>query len=376
MNAKEILSRDGFKIEKDTNNNRYVLKITKINPAIHSGILTIKAKNTVGITQKQVILNIVGKLKFYRKKITSFNWNCLLKLKDPPKVLVHPKNVFMNEGKYAEFSCKFIANPLASSVTWFRNEKEEIIENDQFLVISILGLAESESILRIMKPTATDNGSSYLVRVKNEYGEAASTKGILNITSGAVFVVEPHDKSVLKEKEARIECIIKGNPRPTITWYFNDTQISEQRKEYRFEVDKGKDKYTLVVPKVLPAQCGTYKVKAVNEYASTEKTAKLTITELPKILTELEPITINENDPVKFSLKVSGTDRPPYKWYKDDIEVKLDDGTQVTEKDDEITLSIKSCSSKMTGNYSLKFKSDFGEVESAKCLLNINSNEF
>jgi hypothetical protein len=68
LNAKEILSRDGFKIERDTNNNRYVLKIAKINPSIHSGILTIKAKNTVGITQKQVILNIVGKLKFNSKR--------------------------------------------------------------------------------------------------------------------------------------------------------------------------------------------------------------------------------------------------------------------------------------------------------------------
>ena len=46
------------------------------------------------------------------------------------------ENVFINKGQFAEFSCKFVSNPLAENVTWFKNEFEEIEENDKYLVIS------------------------------------------------------------------------------------------------------------------------------------------------------------------------------------------------------------------------------------------------
>lgn len=217
FNAKEILSRDGYKLEKDVANNRYVLNIAKVIPGTHIGTVTVRVKNAVGTTQKQVYLNTV----------------------EAPKILTKLANVFLKEGKYAEFSCKFTCNPLASSITWYRNDKEEVIENDDNLVISMLGGAESETILRLMKPTANDNGANYMVRIKNDLGEAASSKGFLNISSGPVFMSEPFDRSVLKEKEAKFETIIKGNPRPNVTWYFGDKELLNKDT---FDVDKGEDK--------------------------------------------------------------------------------------------------------------------------------------
>lgn len=218
FNAKEVSTRDGFKTEKDVNNNKYALNIAKITPGTHNGIITIRVKNAVGTIQRQIYLNVV----------------------DAPKILTKLANIFLNEGKYAEFSCKFTCNPLASSVTWYRNDKEEVIENEENLVISMLGGAESETILRIMKPSAKDNGSSYHVKVKNDLGEASSNKGFLNISSGPVFLSEPFDRNALKEKEAKFECIIKGNPRPTVTWFFGDKELAN-RENVRIDVEKSKE---------------------------------------------------------------------------------------------------------------------------------------
>jgi hypothetical protein len=61
INAREVNQRDGFKAvnPKEPNCNKYVMNITKINPAF-TGILTIKASNEFGQAQRQIFLNIHG----------------------------------------------------------------------------------------------------------------------------------------------------------------------------------------------------------------------------------------------------------------------------------------------------------------------------
>jgi hypothetical protein len=281
-------------------------------------------------------------------------------------------NVSVQAGKFAQFSCRFLCNPLASSVIWYKNEREEIIENDQNIVISILGTAESETILRITKPDLKDNGANFSVRIKNDLGEVTSSKGFLNITTPPMFLAEPTDRCCLKEREARFECIVKGNPRPNVSWFFEESEITNKENS-RLEIDKLKDKYSLTIPRVLLSSVGSYRVRAVNEYGSIEKTIKLTISELPKIISELENLQINEKETASFSLKVSGLDRPPFKWYKDEKAINPSENFEIIEQNDIITLNIKSCETKNAGNYYLKFKNDFGEVESNKAQLVINS---
>ena len=47
---------------------------------------------------------------------------------DIPKILSKIENVSINEGQDAEFICKFISFPLASNITWLRNENEELFK--------------------------------------------------------------------------------------------------------------------------------------------------------------------------------------------------------------------------------------------------------
>ncbi len=65
INGKEVSNKDGVQIEKDVNNNRYCLIIPKVNPSIHAGTVTIKASNSIGSAQHDILLNVYGTNKLY-----------------------------------------------------------------------------------------------------------------------------------------------------------------------------------------------------------------------------------------------------------------------------------------------------------------------
>lgn len=56
--------KDGVQIEKDVANNKYSLTIPKANPAVHSGVVTVKASNTIGTAQHDINLSILGNYLF------------------------------------------------------------------------------------------------------------------------------------------------------------------------------------------------------------------------------------------------------------------------------------------------------------------------
>ncbi len=67
INGKELTAKDGVQVEKDVANNKFSLTIPKINSNVHAGTVTIKATNSLGSAQHDIILNVDGnKLIFLR----------------------------------------------------------------------------------------------------------------------------------------------------------------------------------------------------------------------------------------------------------------------------------------------------------------------
>lgn len=280
------------------------------------------------------------------------------------------ENISINEGQDVEFICRFISFPLANNIMWFKNESEELLDNEKYKIVS----SDELTALKIINPISNENGSTYLVKIRNDFGEVTSNKAILNISSGPVFITEPVDQNILREKEAKFECIVKSNPKPNIIWIFNEKELTV-KDGVKIEKDLAKDKYTLVIPKVTNSNVGTFIARASNEYGTVEKSCKLNVQELPKILNKLENNVVNENEPVKFSIKISGKPKPSYKWFKDDVEIILNETIEITEnEEDEIIFSIKSCNfQENSGTYSVKIMNEFGEALSNKATLTINS---
>lgn len=222
---------------------------------------------------------------------------------------------------------------------------------------------------------SSDNGSIFTAKITNDFGDVTSNKASLLVNSGPYFVSEPQDQKVLKDKEAKFECIIKSNPKPNIAWFLNDKELTT-KDGARIEKDASKDKYTLVIPKVSPIHIGKITVKATNEYGTIEKTCELDSMDTPKLTNKLDNITVNEGEEAKFTVKISGKPKPSVKWFKDDVEIEPNDSVKVIEiEENEVTLLIKSCKSpENSGNYWAKIYNDFGEITSNKATLTINSN--
>lgn len=283
------------------------------------------------------------------------------------------ENVNINEGQDAEFICKFISNPAPTKITWFKNETEELVQSENIIITNAI----DSSTLKLVNCKSTDTGSVYLVKIANQLGEVVSNKASLNVSCGPVFVSEPTDQNVLKDKEAKFECVVKSNPKPNVIWLFNGKEFTN-RDGVRIEKDVGKDKYTLVIPKVTPAHIGTITAKASNEFGAVEKNCQLDVLDSPRILNKLENLTVNEGEQAKFIVKFSGKPKPTVKWFKDEVEIVIDESIELNESaEDEITFIIKICkSAENLGTYYAKASNEFGEVVSNKATLTINSKKY
>ena len=288
---------------------------------------------------------------------------------DIPKLTTKIENVSINEGQDAIFTCKFVSFPVENKICWLKNDTNEIINNDENQISK-----ENDTIfLKLINPKYNENGSTYLVKISNELGEISSNKAVLNINSGPVFITDPLDQNVLKDKEARFECIVKSNPKPNVIWILNDKELTA-KDGVKIEKDIAKDKYTLIIPKVLATHIGKYTVKALNEFGSAEKLCNLFVSEIPKIINKLENLSVNENEQAKFIIKITGKPKPTSKWYKDDTEIIIDESNEIIENDDEIIFVIKNCNNQLnSGVYSVKVSNEFGEALSNKATLTINS---
>lgn len=351
INGKELTAKDGVQIEKDVNNNKYVLTIPKANPAVHAGVVTIKATNSIGTVQHELNLNIF----------------------DAPKLSTKLENASVNEGQDAEFVAKFISNPAPSKIIWLKNETEEVVASETISIAS----TEDTVTLKLIGCKSTDSGSVYQVKIINQLGEVISNKATLNVSCGPVFVVDPADQKVLKDKEAKFECVVKSNPKPNVIWLLNGKELTN-RDGVRVEKDAAKDKYTLVLPKVTQAQIGTITAKATNEFGSAEKSCQLDVLDSPKLNSKLENVTVNEGETARFVLKISGKPRPTVKWFKDDVELTADELIEMADvNEEEVSLTIKACKSpEHMGNYSAKIFNEFGEAVTNKAVLTVNREYF
>lgn len=74
-------------------------------------------------------------------------------------------------------------------------------------------------------------------------------------------------------KKTTLECVIRGVPKPTVTWYHNEKAI-DVTSGY-FLVTETDDRSILVILKVTKELEGKYTCKAVNEQGEVTTTAYL-----------------------------------------------------------------------------------------------------
>ncbi|XP_017890129.1 obscurin isoform X5 [Ceratina calcarata] len=287
-----------------------------------------------------------------------------------PKFIEPLEDINVAKGNSGEFKAIFTADPKPEMTWWFKGE--EIPMDDSRLKFTVEHkpiedkLTETTAKLKVPKSTSDDTGE-YTLKLKNKYGEAEAS-AFLNL------LLRP-EISELKDVVSNVgesltwEAIIKGNPRPDVTWTKDDGTVLQQGDRFEFEEDKRENKVRLIIKSVEVDDKGTYRVDAKNYLGEANAQATLTThTETPLFLKSLNNVECKDRDDLELKIRVSGIPRPTLMWLKDDREIKEDDRHTITTHVDGIvdsTYSIKTFSQSDVGKIKCQATNVAGSSQTA-----------
>ncbi|KAG1658629.1 Fasciclin-2 [Nymphon striatum] len=143
-------------------------------------------------------------------------------------------------------------------------------------------------------------------------------KHLGTITVPPTITSPPEDVVAVETKEARMQCVAEGDPKPIITWLNEDSSdLQTNTDEYTIDQSTGE----LIIKSARKDQEGTYTCRADNSAGQREAKAKLTVVIMPKI-EKFENLTVRQNDkavikcassgdpPPKITIKKVGNDNP------------------------------------------------------------------
>ncbi|KAK3087485.1 hypothetical protein FSP39_006555 [Pinctada imbricata] len=225
------------------------------------------------------------------------------------KPLIAYTNPFVNvkEGGNVTLSCVILQGNPTPSVQWQRRNK--VLPSNRHFV------KKSKGLVTIMDIKERHEGE-YTCIANNVAGNSTY---IVNIN---VQVPPRHDITddidrqtnftVVEGEGVILPCSVSGDPRPTITWYKDNSPISPTDYHYFIREDG-----SLEIFSSSAEDEGKYRCEATNIVGTIDKEIDLNIQVKPVIAgEEVEEYTVIENDTVILTCEVSGRPEPEVSWRK------------------------------------------------------------
>ncbi|XP_043255290.1 obscurin-like isoform X3 [Colletes gigas] len=286
-----------------------------------------------------------------------------------PKFLQPLNDVDVAKGKSGEFKATFTADPIPDMAWYFMGE--EISTDDSRLKRTVENkpaadkLTETTVTLGVPKCAKGDTGE-YTLKLKNKYGEAESS-AFLNLLLRPE-IEEFEDATAPVGDSLEWEVIVKGNPRPDITWTMNG-QVLEKGDRFDFMEDKRNNKFTLIIKSVEVEDGGVYTLHVKNYLGEATAEAKLTPhTETPTFLKELASVECKDREDIEMKIRVTGIPKPTVVWLQDNEVIREDSRheiTTTTEGTVDSTYSIKTFSQSDVGTIKCQATNVAGSSQSA-----------
>ncbi|XP_050487386.1 obscurin isoform X6 [Bombus huntii] len=248
-----------------------------------------------------------------------------------PKFTEPLNDVDVAKGKTGQFQATFTADPVADTTWYFKGE--EIPHDDMRLKFTTQNKPANDNLtsttvtLSVPKCSKEDTGE-YTLKLKNKYGEAEA--------SAFLHLLLHPEIEELKDVVASVgdsftwEAIVKGNPKPDITWT-KDGTVLEKGDKYDFEEDRRNNKFKLIIKDVEVEDKGTYHLTAKNYLGEATGQATLTPhTEAPTFLKNLANIECKDRTDLELKVRVTGVPKPKLTWLKDGEVIKEDDRHKIT----------------------------------------------
>ncbi|KAL7058038.1 hypothetical protein AAHC03_016379 [Spirometra sp. Aus1] len=322
--------------------NKSVLQIPNTQPQ-DAGVYSAVATNPAGKATTTSRLNVTQPLGTGPNKPPSF----IAPL--PEETIQCP------EGSSLSLTVEATGVPLPK-LNWFRNGAPLVSSPD----MQITEITPAQHRLEVNELFLTDS-SELLVEAVNPFGRAV-TKATLVVTPDErkrteppVFVKSPPPQFNAPETSTvRIECAVKGLPKPKLRWFHNNVEITptqvpspRQTSKYELVVEQPDDRHTVYVHNVNPSDAGEYIVRAENELGVSA--CKTTINVKP---TESAPIHFLRPLPEKVTARpgysttleceVDAIAPVTFSWYVNGLEIeKTSPNFYILEEVNRSTLTIQ-----------------------------------
>lgn len=272
------------------------------------------------------------------------------------KFLQEPKNTTVRVGSVARFSCKPRHDVPPATIAWEKDGSP--LKLSSRLVILDQGVLQIKNVLK------SDEGNYRCIAsniAKTRYSQAAilSVKTDSDVaTVGLKFIGVPRNTTVLKGRNAVLECAVTGYPVPTIRW----TKLGENNGKFnapRATYGIG----NLNFSNVDESDEGQYECQATSNGRTISRTAWLLVRAPPKFTEIPAKMQWTTNKPIIFHCAATGLPRPTISWLKNGKPLITNNRTSVTyyEGGADLTLS----DNHKTAMYQCFVQNEVGSIQAA-----------
>ncbi|XP_021713428.1 twitchin isoform X4 [Aedes aegypti] len=356
-----ITDGERFKIlRKAISNDTYLLTLQISQPTANDGgIYRCHAFNPFGESNAHITLNFKA-----NENDRGF----------APSFVEKPKIIPNKLGTLITMKCRCRSKP-KPTVKWMRKKQEVKSSNKVALEVKTVDEDTYELTLNIKDPSAEDGGS-YSCVISNEFGESSATLN-LNIESeqestknAPIFVEKPHIVSLDNGKLVRMECKVKTDLKPDITWT-REGRIIQETSKLKITMTAEKDVYhiSLVLKDPQTEDSGTYKCNIKNILGELNANLILNIEIVPVIKEKPKLVTNVKKRTASIECAVASRFKPECIWMKETTVIKethrhMIKIEETRQGEFSVKLNITELSEADFGAYKLVAKNDKGQATS------------
>ncbi|XP_061277357.1 obscurin isoform X40 [Bos javanicus] len=237
---------------------------------------------------------------------------------------------------------------------------------------------------------------------------SAPLEPVLAAEAAPVFLTELQNQEVLDGYPVSFDCVVTGQPVPTVRW-FKDGRMLEEDDHYMISEDQ-QGGHQLIITAVVPADMGVYRCLAENSVGVSSTKAELRVDltstdydtaadatetssyfsaqgylssreqegtestseegQLPQVVEELKDLQVAPGTRLaKFQLKVKGYPTPRLYWFKDGQPLTASAHIRMADRKMLHTLEVVSVTSEDAGQYSAYISNAVGAAYSSARLL-------
>ncbi|HXJ57805.1 MAG TPA: immunoglobulin domain-containing protein, partial [Verrucomicrobiae bacterium] len=306
----------------------------------HDLLFTVKGATSDTLTLTNVQIADAGTYQVsLENEFGAFNSiEAMLAVEVPPSIVTQPASLVVTQGQSAMFAAGVSGDP-PLHFQWYFNETNQLN-----------GATNSTLLLPEVEPV---QAGSYLMRVTNRVGAAASMSAFLQVRVGPHLVGNPTNVNAVVGSTATFQVTAEGDPPLFYQWFWNETNALPDATNA-----------ALVLENVQPIQAGLYSVGVSNAVGRVLSAgAVLAILIPPQITQQPVSLVVTQGAPAQFTVTSIGSEPLVYQWFLH-ATTALAQATQPT-------LNLPSAQPLDAGDYTVRIANPAGAVTSEVATLTV-----